>query len=111
MADTRHEGWTNYETWSVKLWIDNEEGSYLYWREATRESWRSAKADYLFTRLERAALALADRLKEDHEENMPEVAGVFGDLLSYALSSVNWYEIARAMTDDEELTGAAGESD
>ena len=23
-----YNGWTNYETWAVKLWMDNEEGSY-----------------------------------------------------------------------------------
>lgn len=30
-----YNGWSNYETWNVKLWIDNEEGSYDYWREQT----------------------------------------------------------------------------
>ena len=23
-----YNGWTNYETWAVGLWIDNEQGSY-----------------------------------------------------------------------------------
>ncbi len=25
---TGYNGWTNYETWNVNLWIDNEYGSY-----------------------------------------------------------------------------------
>jgi hypothetical protein len=25
--DARYNGWTNYETWAVKLWIDNDEAT------------------------------------------------------------------------------------
>ena len=33
MANTTYQGWTNYETWAVNLWLDNEEGVHDYWRE------------------------------------------------------------------------------
>ena len=26
MTDTEYNGWTNYETWNVALWIDNDQG-------------------------------------------------------------------------------------
>ena len=26
--DTTYNGWTNYETWNVALWVDNDEASY-----------------------------------------------------------------------------------
>jgi len=26
MTTKEYNGWTNYETWLVKLWIDNDEG-------------------------------------------------------------------------------------
>ena len=28
LTDTRYNGWTNYETWNVALWIGNDEGLY-----------------------------------------------------------------------------------
>jgi hypothetical protein len=31
-----YNGWTNYETWNVNLWIDNDEGTYRAKREYIR---------------------------------------------------------------------------
>ena len=31
--DTTYNGWENYETWNVALWINNEEGLYEFARE------------------------------------------------------------------------------
>ena len=31
--DTSYNGWPNYETWNVMLWIDNEEPAYLFYRD------------------------------------------------------------------------------
>ena len=42
MTKKEYNGWHNYETWLVKLWIDNEEGSYNYWREVAQECWNEA---------------------------------------------------------------------
>lgn len=95
-----YNGWTNYETWNVKLWMDNEQGSYNYWTATAQECYDDAEADDTFTRKERAAFDLADRLKSEHEEAMPEVSGMWADLLSAALSDVNWHEIAENMLDD-----------
>jgi hypothetical protein len=33
LTDTFYNGWTNYETWNVALWIQNDEGLYNLARE------------------------------------------------------------------------------
>jgi len=32
LTDTTYNGWTNYETWNVALWIQNDEGLYNFAR-------------------------------------------------------------------------------
>ena len=34
LTDTTYNGWTNYETWNVALWINNDEGLYDVARDA-----------------------------------------------------------------------------
>lgn len=99
-TDKTYNGWTSYETWNVKLWIDNEQGTYEYWREAAQDAYDRAEGDSTFSRDERAIFSLAERLKHEHEENAPELQGTYADLLAAALSEVNWTEIAENMLDD-----------
>jgi hypothetical protein len=105
MADKRYNGWTNYETWVVNLWLGNDEGSDSYWRETAQEVYDESETERSFTRAERATLDLADRLKSEHEENMPELgASLWADLLGAAMSEVNWYEIAEHFISDCDQT-------
>ena len=89
MADETYNGWTNYETWAVKLWIDNEQSSQEYWLAA-------AKLDT------GRGYDLAKQLQDEHEELIPDAVNgtVFADLLNAALGSVNWDEIARSLIKD-----------
>lgn len=110
--DTTYNGWTNYETWVVGLWIDNDESTQTYWQEAAQQAYDDTK-DTLsanarltgvepFTRKERAAFELRDLLKEQHEEALPELEGFAADLLNAALGEVNWHEIALSLLDSVE---------
>ena len=94
MERKEYNGWTNYETWVVALWMDNEQGSCDFWAEEAQDAYNHADADSTFTKLERATLTLATGIKEHHEENTPTVVGAYADLLNAALSEVDWHEIA-----------------
>lgn len=95
MNTKEYNGWHNYETWLIKLWIDNDAGSEAYWRETAEEHFKTYGED--------AARSLADRLKEEHEEHANEAVGDNGwlcDLIGAALSEVDWYEIAESLLTD-----------
>jgi hypothetical protein len=97
MTDTTYNGWTNYETWVINLWMGNEVGSYAYWQEVTADVMREHDEE---DEKQDAISDLADRLKSEHEEGMPEVQGIWSDLLTAALGEVNWREIAEHLIED-----------
>jgi len=76
-----YNGWSNYETWNVSLWIDNEPSTY----EEARDMARQARSEG----------DLARALKDWVQDMAPDLgASMFSDLLSAALGEVDWYEIA-----------------
>jgi hypothetical protein len=105
MADEKgYNGWKNYETWVVSLWMDNEKGSYDFWREQAHEIATRSKPTDHFTSKEQAALTLSDVLKSEHEAALPELQGFAADLLNAAFSEVYWYEIAEHLLEEETFT-------
>ena len=101
-----YNGYANYETWAVVLWLECEDSSYWYWREAAREEKEGAPEcqqvkEYLWT-IERAArYRLAERLKEEVTDAAPELPpSLYSDLLGAAFDSVNWHEVAEAFLED-----------
>jgi hypothetical protein len=111
MADKTYNGWTNYETWAVKLWIDNEQGTYEYWREAAVDAWEMAgdeTPNQFMDHSSNAQSMLATRLKDEHDSQSdhPVFAAaegsVYADLLNAALSDVNWHEIAESLLESEQ---------
>ena len=100
-TDKQYNGWTNYETWNVALWMGNDAGSQSYWDERAQELYDAARADKFFTKEARAVLDLAGAMKNEHEDAMCDMldaaeqsASMWADLLSAALSEVNWHAIA-----------------
>lgn len=111
MSDGKYNGWTNYETWVVNMWMDNCEGSYDYWREVAREISNNLEdPTNSLTKMDEAIYLLADRLKNDHEEAKDEIlerleltASLWADLLGAALSEANWREIAEHLLENVEV--------
>ena len=83
--DEKYNGYNNYETWLVALWIDNDE----YRQEEVRG----------IARGQTQIGTLADELK-NYVDEWPEISeatekcSIVSDLVRSALSEVDWYELA-----------------
>ena len=103
--DKKYNGWSNYETWNVALWLDNEQSSYQEMHGLADEVWLDAVPSASFTKEEQALLTLSDRIKVRIEENMPDLgASCYADLLNAAIGEVDWREIAEHYLDDVDKT-------
>jgi hypothetical protein len=105
MTRKEYNGWYNYETWLFNLHWDSS------FTEDAQDAWNSAEADKFFTREERAALDLADRIKNTAEEVTDEAARMTNpwilDLVNGAFSEIKIHEIAQHYIAD--LDTAEGE--
>ena len=78
MSDDEYNGWTNWETWNVNVWLSNEE-----------ECWKNALAASLLPDLE-----ATERLKY---LTLHHTRAVTGD--GVTMSKVNWSEILEGLRD------------
>lgn len=109
MADTTYNGWTNYETWCVNLYLDNEQATQEEWQDEARSCLEVAREDLdavsdepvTDEKVREEAIFVLSRFMKDEfcGESSPDVPGFYGDLLRAALSEVNWHEIARHYID------------
>lgn len=102
----RYNGWANYETWAVKLWMDNDESSYHYWTEAARDLVRHPESlhyqNQFMAEDQRRVHQLSEDLKAWHEEQLPELQGFAADLMQSAFGAVEWLEIAEHLLADND---------
>ncbi len=99
MNRKEYNGWTNYETWVVALWMDNERGTHDYWLSVAAEISSDNSPEFIQDRTQQR-ITLSERLKDEHEESLPEVEGFAADLLNAAMSEVDWFEIAEHLIAD-----------
>lgn len=96
-----YNGYLNWETWLVALWINNDEGSQDFWIEQAHEALNDAQETKYFTKEDEAVFLLSDTLK-DYFEDSPEIpmsSGFYYDLMMGALSVVDWKEVAETILD------------
>jgi hypothetical protein len=85
--DRGYQGWTNYETWLVALWLQNDEALY----ESAMDALRIDHED------DRPDVQLKDFVEELAQEG---IEGFQLDLINAALAEVNWSEIAQSFAED-----------
>ena len=100
MADKTYNGWTNFETWAVRLWLAPAYGVKL--QQELLEQARntptptSSKGQELLTRAQTTLFTFKDLLREQVEDNSPlaDTASMYSDLMRSAINRVNFTEIA-----------------
>lgn len=98
MSEKSYNGWTNYETWLVNSWLNNCEYSQHLMRQFAKDSIRCTE---LYGRdRDHAVYECSKMIQNEVEEHMPELDGMFSDLLHSAMQEVNWHEIAEHIVDD-----------
>ena len=92
--DTKYNGWTNYETWLVNLWLDNDGSS---------ESLSETCADMYETRADFDESDFANVIREYVDEvylsESPQ-SGMVADIIGAAMRQVDWHEIASHYADN-----------
>jgi hypothetical protein len=101
-----YNGYANYETWAVILWLENEQGTARYWREVAHELKEAApgcqQVDEGLWSVEQAAhFRLADRLKDEVTDEAPDLGpSLYSDLMQAAFCEVDWHEVAEAFLEE-----------
>jgi hypothetical protein len=94
-----YQGYKNYETFTIAVTLENDEGSYTYWRERAEEIKQETENTGEEVNL---SFAIADEIESQFRE-MAEEANVpepFGTLLNSALDEVKWDEVAGSLLSD-----------
>lgn len=72
-----YNGWTNYETWDVRLWLNNDQGLYISARQTeSSEELKEFVKEFIFG-----------------ESGDTISNGMAKDLLTHALQKVDWNEV------------------
>lgn len=109
-----YQGWSNYATWAVALWIDNDQNAYQYWREQLDVQREQAPRceqvrSGIWTVAQAVQFSLADQLCTAITEASPlRSSTLYTDLLTASIQQVNWTEIAGHWMAEIEPMAAVG---
>ena len=88
-----YNGWKNYETWCVSLWLSNDEGLYHETLGLAR-TFEDSGDEGRYSRFADELKTFVDDLAEMTCPGSRSGASFVCDLLGAALSEVDWHEIA-----------------
>lgn len=93
-----YNGWENYQTWAVNLWLNNDQATQEHLFEMAKDAMQASpivkrKAEYI----------LADNIEDYVEDNNPllEQNSMFTDMLNHAIANVAWLEIAEGTLEEQ----------
>jgi len=105
---TKYNGWSNYETWNFKLWLDNDETVHNYIIDEIK---KIKTIGY-----DAEAYEVSNFLRSYIDDNMPNLnvstrsqskygsmcdkQGFYLDILNTALRCINTYEVAESYLED-----------
>lgn len=91
----KYQGYSNRETWLMSIWLDNDEDTYSHWRDRTWAILKSLDCD--------RKLELSRELEEWCKRQQPQLeSGLYSDLLTTAVSRIEWSEVAKRLLTDVE---------
>ncbi len=107
MQKLEYNGWYNYETWNLKLWLDNDQGTYNMVQDKAKSLIKKYEGDHIedaateLKKFSKAEFAFADWLEVYTFNNLPELKPSFySDVLNASIREVNFQEIAKHIFDD-----------
>lgn len=99
-----YNGWKNYPTWCVNLWLSNDEGLYRTASLTVGDAKRHGDPPRVYLADMLKEMVLEIRVGVDNgyggSETVEGLTGFHADLLGYALDQVDWFEIADAWLED-----------
>jgi len=88
-----YEGWKNFETWNVNLWLANDQGLYQMALELVQDSGGD---------LHDLRVSLKDLFEQTFEDQIDIPSGPISDILNAGLREIDWREIAEHWIEDYE---------
>ena len=106
MCETRkYNGWTNYETWAVMMWLESDEGESEYWNNrahklATDPEELTYRNEFMKDGQKLQQYQLSQELKDYCDNQLPILEGWAADILEAGFGSVDWDDMAKHLLYD-----------